>query len=461
MLIRNAEIRGVGTGDLRCENGRITAIGALDPRPEEAAIDAGGGALLPGLHDHHIHLAGLAVRQSSVPCGPPDVSDADALAAAIAAVPGAGWIRGIGYDEGVLGRVPDAAMLDELVPHRPLRMQHRTGRMWFLNSMALDILLSRAEPSPGLERTGGRFTGRLFDDDAWLQRAMGSTPPDLADAGTELVGFGVTGVTDMSPRNDAAIANHFSRQRTERRLRQNLVLAGSLALADVEPVQWLRGPAKLHLHEAALPPFDEALEFIRRAHAQGRSVAVHCVTEVELVFALALFGDGGTVTGDRIEHASVTPLELVDRMAALQLQVCVQPHFIAEKGDRYLADVEPHHHPDLYRLQTLADAGLPLAGGSDAPYGSADPWRAMAAAVSRRTANGAVIGEAEALRPEDALELYLADPMDLRRQRRLAVGEPADLCLLDRPWAQARERLSSEDVAATLIAGELVHQRVY
>lgn len=458
MLIRGAEIHGVGPGDLRCDNGRITAIGALAPHPGEEIIDARGGALLPGLHDHHIHLAGLAVRESSIPCGPPEVRDADALAAALA-VPGSGWIRGIGYDESVLGRLPDAAELDLLVPDRPLRIQHRTGRMWFFNSMALDILLSAAQPSPGLERAGDGFTGRLFDDDAWLQRALGSAPPDLAEASRRLARFGVTGVTDMSPRNDAVIAGHFARQRTGRRLLQNLVVAGTLSLADAEPCGWLLGPAKLHLHEAALPPFEEALDFVRSAHAQGRGVAVHCVTEVELVFALGLFDEGGTVTGDRIEHASVTSPALVQHMAALGLQVCVQPHFIAERGDRYLADVEPRHQPDLYRLRTLADAGLPLAGGSDAPYGSADPWQAMAAAVSRRTIEGAVIGAAEALAPEEALALYLADPADIRRRRRIAVGEPADLCLLDRPWAQARGRLSSKDVAATLIAGELEFYR--
>lgn len=459
MLIRNAEILGIGPGDLRCENRGVAAIGPLEPYPGEAVIDARGGALLPGLHDHHIHLAGLAVRRASVPCGPPEVCDAGALVAALAA-PGRGWIRGTGYDESVLGGLPDAAELDLLVPDRPLRIQHRTGRMWFLNSMALEILLAGAEPSPGLERVGERFTGRLFDDDAWLQRALGGTPPDLADVSRQLAGFGVTGATDMSPRNDAAMAGHFARQRTGRRLLQNLVVAGSLSLADAEPDGWLLGPAKLHLHEAALPPFEEALKFIRSAHEQGRSVAVHCVTEVELVFALALFEEAGTFVGDRIEHASVASLALVEQMAALELQACVQPHFIAEKGDRYLTDVEPHHHADLYRLRTLADSGTPLAGGSDAPYGSADPWLAMAAAVSRRTARGVVIGGVEALAPEEALALYLADPADVRLQRRIAVGEPADLCLLDRPWSQARRRLSSHDVAATVIAGELVHQRV-
>lgn len=459
MLIHNAEIHGVGTGDLRCRDGRIAAIGALEPRPGEAVIDARGGALLPGLHDHHIHLAGLAARRSSILCGPPTVSDADALADALA-IPGSGWIRGIAYDESVLGCLPDAATLDRLVRDRPLRIQHRTGRMWFFNSMALELLLSGAEPSPGLERAGERFTGRLFDDDAWLQRTLRAAPPDLAEVSAELARLGVTGLTDMSPRNDAAAGAHFARQRAGRRLRQKLVLAGSLALARAEPCGWLLGPAKLHLHEAALPSFDAATEFIRSAHHQGRAVAVHCVTEVELVFALALFEGGETIEGDRIEHASVASPELVERMAALQLQVCVQPHFIAERGDRYLTDVEPRHRPDLYRLRTLADAGLALAGGSDAPYGSADPWQAMAAAVARRTASGTVIGGAEALTPEEARALYLADPADIRQQRRLAVGEPADLCLLDRPWAQARERLSGADVAATLMAGELVFQRV-
>src|SRR6185436_2110020 len=114
--------------------------------------------------------------------------------------------------------------------------------------------------------------------------------------------------------------------------------------------------------------------------------------------------------GDRIEHASVASPGLVARMAVLGLAVCVQPHFVAERGDRYLADVEPRHHADLYRLRSLIDASLPLAGGSDAPFASADPWQAMAAAITRTTAEERVFGADEALTPEQALALYLADP---------------------------------------------------
>ena len=71
---------------------------------------------------------------------------------------------------------------------------------------------------------------------------------------------------------------------------------------------------------------------------------------------------------------------------------------------------------------------------------------------------GATVGAAEALTPEAALALYLADPLDLTRQRRIAPGAPADLCLLDRPWRAARESLSASSVRATFVSGQLVHQ---
>jgi predicted amidohydrolase YtcJ len=458
LLIKRAEVWGLGPADLRIAENGIAEIGELAVRPGENVLDARGGALLPGLHDHHIHLAGLAVRASSVACGPPDVTSRDELANALAQA-GAGWIRGIGYHESVMG-LPGARELDALVSDRPLRIQHRSGRMWLLNSRALETLLARAEPPPGLERDGQGFTGRLFDEDRWLRETLASAPPDFNAISRELAGFGVTGVTDMSPANDPAMARHFAAQMESGALTQHCVLAGTLSLADAEPGRWELGPGKLHLHEAALPDFDEATAFIAAAHCQHRSVAIHCVSEVELVFALAALEAAGSEPGDRIEHASVASAELVERIATLGLRVCVQPHFIAERGDRYLADVEPRHIPDLYRLRTLMDAGIALAGGSDAPFGGSDPWAAMRAAVTRTTSGGARIGGEEALAPEEALELYLAAPGDLSCRRTIAVGEAADFCLLDRPWRAARERLRADDVRAAIVSGRLVHDRI-
>jgi len=458
VLIRNAEVRGLGLADVRLANERVAAIGQLAARPGEHVVEAGGGALLPGLHDHHIHLAGLAARASSVICGPPDVTTPEHLAQALRQ-PGSSWIRGIGYHESVMD-LPDAATLDRLVPDRPLRIQHRSGRMWLLNSPALAELLAEAAPPPGLERDGDRFTGRLFDEDRWLRETLHSQPPDFTAVSRDLARYGVTGVTDMSPANDPAMAHHFAAQRESGALLQRCRLAGALSLAQATPAHWHLGPAKLHLHEAALPSFEDATTFMTSAHRQQRPVAIHCVSEVELVFALAALEEAGAILGDRIEHASIASPELVARMASLGLAVCVQPHFVAERGDRYLRDVEARHIADLYRLRSLAAAGIPLAGGSDAPFGSADPWSAMRAAVSRTTREGRLIGGEETLTPEEALALYLAAPDDLSRQRRIVVGEAADLCLLDRPWAQTRDRLDPTDVRATIVSGRLVHDRI-
>lgn len=458
MLIRGAEIRGHGIADLRIAGGRVSEIGSLNPRAQEPLIEAGGGALLPGLHDHHIHLAGLAARAASVWCGPPDVTTPAQLATRLRR-PGQGWLRGIGYHESVMG-LPDARALDRLVSDRPLRIQHRSGRMWLLNSAALGELLGKAAAPPGLERDAAGYTGRLFDEDRWLRDALGSQPPDFAGISRELAGYGITGVTDMSPANDPAMAEHFAAQVRAGSLVQHCLLAGTLALAEAQSDGWRLGPAKLHLHEADFPPFDEAVAFAVAAHTQGRPVAIHCVSEVELVFALAVIEQAGTLRGDRIEHASVASPELVERIAALGLAVCVQPHFIAERGDRYLIDVEPRHVPDLYRLSSLHNAGIVLAGGSDAPFGSADPWSAMRAAVLRTTQAGLAITSDEALTPEEALALYLRDPEDFSRERCIAIGMPADICLLDRPWAAARDLLSTAMVRAAIVSGRLVHDRV-
>src|SRR3546814_13403441 len=91
--------------------------------------------------------------------------------------------------------------------------------------------------------------------------------------------------------------------------------------------------------------------------------------------------DGGGLAGDGIEHDGMAPPELVATRAELVVLVVTQPNFIAERGDAYLRDVAASDQPWLYRLRGLQAAGVALAGRSDAPFGRADPWLAMQAAV--------------------------------------------------------------------------------
>ncbi len=230
-----------------------TPSGHLPETSSGRIIEAHGGALIPGLHDHHIHLAGLAARAASLWCGPPDVLDAEALAARLQQ-PGEGWLRGIGYHESVMG-LPTARELDALAPHRPIRIQHRSGRMWLLNSPALAELLSRAAPPPGLERDGSGFTGRLFDEDQWLHTTLASSPPDFTCVSADLARTGVTGITDMSPRNDPAMAAHFAAQLASGSLVQRCWLAGELSLADCAARTMASWPGQAPSARSRLPRF--------------------------------------------------------------------------------------------------------------------------------------------------------------------------------------------------------------
>lgn len=426
---------------MRCEHGVVTAIGTL-AGDADVVIDAAGGALLPGLHDHHVHLMALAAWRASVDVG---TAGLDALRRA----PGAGWLRAVGYHETVHGPL-DRVRLDALVPHRPVRVQHRSGQAWILNSRALDELGADVLAADGVERDlSGRPTGRLFRMDELLRARAGGAVPDLTAAAAELAARGVTAVTDMTPVRDLADLTALARAVTAPGFPLAVAVTGDAALADAD-VGLPRGPVKVVLDDARLPGLDELVAAFRAARRAGRAIAVHCVTRAELVLALAAWDVVGTVAGDRVEHGAVVPVELLAALRERGLVVVTQPALLAARGDQYLADVEADDRDALWRCGSLLTAGVGVAGSSDAPYGDADPWRGIAAAIERRTPTGRVIGPADRLPARRALDLWLA-PLDdpAGPPRRVEVGAPAALCLLTEPLDVALRDPAAVEVRAT------------
>jgi predicted amidohydrolase YtcJ len=196
------------------------------------------------------------------------------------------------------------------------------------------------------------------------------------------------------------------------------------------------------------------------AHGHGRPVAVHCVTREALVLALAAWDEARARPGDRVEHGAVVDDPLARHVAALGLTVVTQPGFVAERGDRYLAEVDPSDRPHLWPCRSLLDAGVAVAFSTDAPFGGADPWQAVAAAVTRRTPDGRTLGGHEAVDARTALSRLLGELGDPGgAPRRVRPGVVADLCLLAEPLDAALEHPSSERVVLTLQGGTVVHQR--
>lgn len=468
LLIRHASLMDGRQVDVRIAAGFITQLAhEVVPQSDEAVVDAHGGLLLPGLHDHHLHLFATAASALSLKCGPPDVHDEAALRAALQnhshhADNAEEGIRGIGFHESVCSGL-DRDWLDGVCPDRPVRIQHRSGMMWVYNSCALQQLqIDPLQPLPeGVEcHSDGRLTGRFFNLDAWLGERLVRQWPSLRSLSARLASYGITAVTDTGVSNDSAVWQALEEATRCQQLLQRVLVMGTEELTPMvaQPHELLTvGPVKLYLREVKLPEWDHWVAQIAAAHQQSRAVAIHCVTRVELTYALAALREVGSVPGDRIEHASVADDYALRELAALGVTVVSQPHFVAERGVEYLQEVEADDLPLLYRAASFLRSGVSLAAGSDAPYGTANPWLAMQAAVERRTGSGTgsvVMAPEERLTPEQAIGLYGGQPHNPGKGlRALAEGQRADICLLDAGWREVREDLAAARVMLTLRDG--------
>jgi predicted amidohydrolase YtcJ len=434
--------------DLRVADGVITEAGVGLARPGEDVVDCAGGTVLPGLHDHHLHLLAMAAREWSASCGPPTVRDAAALGAALqAAVPVVGWVRGVDYDESVAGLL-DRHGLDALRGDVPVRIEHRSGSLWLLNSAGLEAV--GADDGPGaVERDAtGRPTGRIWRGDDWLgTRLPRPARPALGVVSRRLASLGVTGVTDATPDLDPDASAALAHACRTGELAQRVVLLGC---ADGS------APRKVVVADHDLPALTDLVEKLRDARGprDERPVAVHCVTRDALVLTLAALEDVGARSGDRIEHAAVVPRGLLDPLRLLGVTVVTQPSLIARRGDDYLARVDPDDLGGLWPFRSLLDAGVPVGCSSDAPYGDCDPWASVRAAVSRTAPSGAVVGRAESVTAWQALRGYLTDPMAPGGPvRPLRAGAPADLVVLDGPLREVLADPDHRRVRATIMAG--------
>lgn len=431
MLIQRATLLTGRTVDLRVGQHVVEVAEALTPAPGENVLDAAHRTVIPGLHDHHVHLRSAAAALNSVSVGPRDVPDRGALQGALAhATVGAdGWIRAVGYHESVAGDL-DRTSLDAVLLSVPVRIQHRSGALWILNSAALGRVGLPQHPDGRLRSTDRRWS------DALQQRET-----NLAELSRRLTATGITGVTDATPDLDAG---------------DLISLMMAYRSGEFRPRIRLLSPGKIILHDDGLD-LDWLSDWIAYHHGAGRPVAVHCVTAAQLVVMIAALRAAGSHPLDRIEHAAVVPDDNLADLAGLGVTVVTQPNFVAERGDQYLADVPAAEHHELWRVASLLKADVPVAFSTDMPFGNGDPWAAMRAAVHRTTPSGKVLSADERVTARTALTMFLGWSDRPDRPRTVEIGEPGDLCVLSESPETVLAELDAGLVSATVIGGELVY----
>lgn len=162
----------------------------------------------------------------------------------------------------------------------------------------------------------------------------------------------------------------------------------------------------------------------------------------------------------RIEHSGLPTDEQIGRMAELGVIPVMQPQHHLRTGDGTITAVGELGH--RYNPAGLcAAAGVPVVFSSDAPVAQPDPLEAVAAAATRTTVLGTVLGGPELrMSVPDGLRAHsIAAAGALRREHAVGSLEPgklADFAVMDSDPTTARPaELSSIRVTQTWIGGRL------
>ena len=430
-------------------------------------VDCGGGTLLPGFHDAHMHLLAYASTFSAVDCRPSQVSSiADIgrrIALQAARTPQGQWVSAWGYDPFHLAesRHPTRWDLDRVAPDHPIRLDHRSGHACVLNSVAMHrvgIFEDTDEP-PGAtivrDLETGSPNGLLLEMQDYLdQRIPKSSAADMAplvsQAALRLLSFGVTSIQDATHSNSLDRWGMFQYLMYEVKPLPRITLmpgAGHIAEFVGAGVQFGNGDDLLRLGHAkimvtassgapTLSPVD-LRSTVAGCTAHDFPVAIHAVESNVVRTVSEVLSKADTppaqLPAHRIEHCSESPPDVLDAIVESQAAVVTQPGFIHHQGDRYLAEVSPALHPYLYRAASLAARGVSVAFSSDAPVSDPDPMPALRSALTRRTRSSGTLGEGEQMDIEAALRAYTLEPARLigmdDRMGRLSPGYLADMVL--------------------------------
>lgn len=507
-----AEPSGLETAEaIGISGGRVVSNGTRREVTDAAApgarvVDAGPAAVIPGLHDFHIHLVGLARTRTGVRMD--DATDgAEVLdrlrEATLGLAPGA-WISGRGWSEAQLSSVAVGA-LDEAVGEHPAFVTSHDGHSAWASRAALrlaGVSAGTSDPHGGrLERDPhGAPTGILRETALDLvgplvERRQGDALREPLDATLrELAAFGITGASeagDYTDANgvgaDAALGDSYSSLTDLAGL-----VDGRLRLTLGIPVDAIAAAASLGLRTGATLTGRRTMRFgwakeyadgalgsgtaalfaprscgdggtgILRVDADGLDALFAAARPAGIGLAVHAIGDRATATvldavgraparsrdvpHDRMEHAQLLRVAELPRFAALGVTASIQPIHAAVDRDM-VEECWDGRQDGAYAWRSLVESGAHLAAGSDAPVESVNPWLGMFAAVHRRLPTDARPDwrPAEALTVVAALSAYTLGPA-----RAIGASDEGHL----KPGARADLAVLSADLATVLDADD-------
>jgi len=162
----------------------------------------------------------------------------------------------------------------------------------------------------------------------------------------------------------------------------------------------------------------------------------------------------------RIEHASVTPPDVLDLLEKVNPIITIQPHFLVT--DWWVPSRLGDRARYAYMFRSMIERGLYVAGSSDSPVEPYNPWLSISASMTRAAL--ACISGNEALTLDQALNVYTLGgtraSWDHGVYGRVSRGYYADLVVLeDDITTMSGYDLSATRIHMVLVNGKVVYSR--
>lgn len=214
-------------------------------------------------------------------------------------------------------------------------------------------------------------------------------------------------------------------------------------------------------------PYDKLESKVIKADQLGLQISLHAIGDKSASYALEVLSKTKRrkQLRHRIEHLQVLNENLINKMKDLDIIAVVQPIFINTDYPWAEERLGQKRIQYAYTLKSILDKGIKVAGSSDCPVESMNPFWGIYCAVSHKDLRGNPFPEwvtKERITIKQALKLFNTEAAYATHENsgKLVPGAVADLIVLpEDPFKVTLDVLKSMDSLLTIINGKIVYAK--